>query len=65
MNEWKLDLTKTTWGQEELRDIAKHMLRILQAWDSVPRSKTSEQTNTELVMVLDKVASGLFETGWF
>lgn len=44
---------------------AEHRLRILQAWDSIPRSKASEQTNTECVLVLDEVASELFETGWF
>lgn len=31
----------------------------------VPTPKASEQTYTELVLVLDKVASGLFGTGWF
>jgi hypothetical protein len=45
--------------------VEEHKLRILQTWDSLRRSKASEQTNTELVLVLDKVASGLFESGWF
>lgn len=67
MSEWKLVLTKTPWGKEELRDTDQWWSRSLgcsRPGTPSPGPKASKQTDAELILVLDRVARRVFETGW-